>query len=507
MQLSRKTAEPADIVTIPRAALLTNYCTATEENSGSMLIQILQVISQLMIGIGGPAAAFWAVYNYRKKRRTDAARWVKQLYEQFYREAELIKGRELFEYDYEKELRYLFEIRVTDRDIELDDRLRERLRLADRVLNFFEQIVYLEDEGNFTERDRCVFFEYWFDLLGEPAKSGLHRYLARCGYEHMTKALGIHQDDYIVFYGTLMRSYGNLARIGADGMVEYVSDCMAPGVLVDLGDWPGAIRREGLFKAELWRVRDYRVFKLLDPFERYDARHPSTSYYERRTVRLPGPGSIDAWIYYLRDPKPEESKRVIETGDWEDYMQQRDGRSGTVRETRPDDATAICQLAAELKPLIQHTPYTYWVLCNYAHRRAFVAEKDGQLVGFVTSVLSDADPPVLLVWQLGVVPEARGTGLADRLLDRVAQAGRRSGATAIEATIEEDNPASRRAFERLASRLNSELTEVGKVQIPSAGKQSSIAEILYRIATAGIPGKLERSFQTAQTRLMRQTLK
>ena len=377
-------------------------------------------------------------------------------------------------------------IRVTDRDIELTDHLRENLRLADRVLNFFEQTIYLEDEGHITDDDRSVFFEYWFDVISDPKKSGLHRYLARCGYERLTKALGIHKEDYVVFYGTLMHNYGNVEGLGAADMVEFVSECKVPGQLIDLGDWPGAIQHQGIFDGELWRVLDYRVFKLLDPFERYDPRKPDESYYQRRTVRLTSPDNVDAWIYYLREnPKPELERMVIESDNWEDYVRERDARTGTVREAQPEDAAAIYELVANLKPLIQHTPYTYWVLCNYARHRCFVAERDGQVVGFVTGLVSDADHPVLLVWQLGVVGELRGTGLADRLLDRVGHAGRRAGAVAIEATIEEDNPSSRRAFERLAERLDSELQEVHKVLIPAAGNKPSVPEILYRIPTAG----------------------
>lgn len=433
-------------------------------------------------------AALWAVYNYRKRRRADAARWVKELYEQFYTEPELLKGRELFEYDYEHALRFLFEIRVTDRDITLDNALRENLRLADRVLNFFEQTIYLEDEGHISESDRRVFFEYWFDVLSDPRKSGLHRYLARCGYERLTEALGIHKDDYIAFYGTLMRGYDSLQRLGAGDMVEYVSDCQAPGQLVDLGEWPGAVQAKGDFYAELWRVRDYRVFKLLDPFERYDPHKPNTSYYERRTVRLTRPDNVDAWVYYLRDPKPQELRTKIDSGSWEKYVEERNSRTATIREGQPEDAEAVYRLVAGLKPLIQHTPYTYWLLFKYSSHRCLVAERDGQVVGFVTSFLSDSTPPVLLVWQIGVVPSLRGTGLADRLLDRIAEVGRQVGAAMIEATIEEDNPSSRRAFERLASRLNSELQEVEKISVPSTGGPPGVPEVLYRIPVNGTPG-------------------
>lgn len=452
-----------------------------------MLTELLQGLGQPVAILGAALAALWAVYSYRKTRRAAAARWVRELYEQLYTEPALLTGRELLEYDYDRRLRFLFEIRVADRYIQLSDEQREDLRIVDRVLNFFEQLIYLEEEGHITERDRRVFFEYWFDVLADSTKPALHRYLARCGYEHLTRALRIHTEDYIVFYGTLMRSYDNLARLGAQNMVEYVSPCKVPGALVDLGDWPGAIHDSGAFVGELWKVRDYDLFRILDPFERYDPQQTATSHYERITMRLIHPEAIDAWVYYLKEPPENQVHTMITNGNWEDYVEQRDALTGTIRECTPEDAQALYQVVKDLQPLTQHTPYTYWVLCQYSSSRCFVAEREGTIVGLATSFLSDSEPPTLLIWQLGVIPDLRGTGLSDRLLDGLAEAGRRIGASKLEMSIERDNHSSRRAFQRLARRLGSELQEIGIAEIPGQLATSTNPEILYRIPSTGKP--------------------
>lgn len=428
-----------------------------------MRAEAWQAFGQLLVAIGGLSAALWAVYNYRKNTRIEAARWVKNLHEEFYTEPELLRGRELFEYDYERELRYLFEIRVTDRHVLLNDRLRENLRLADRVLNFFEQIVYLQDERHISENDSKVFFDYWFGIIGNSEKSGLHRYMARCGYERCTKFFRVHNEDYLVFYGTLMSMYDSLKELGAEHMVEFIGQCTFPGKLVDLGEWPGAIRDEGGVEAELWKVIDYQVFRKLDPFERYDPMSPEKSYYERRTVRLIYPENIDAWVYYLR--RPNQDAKLIESGNWGLHKEERDAVTATVRRCREEDAAKIHSLVRHLSPLITHTPYTYWVLCNYSPSRCFVAEHNGEIVGFATGILSDSNPASFLVWQIGVQQDFRGTGLSDRLLDRIAESARAAGAISIEATIEEDNSPSRSAFARLAVRLASELQRVEDVAI------------------------------------------
>jgi L-2,4-diaminobutyric acid acetyltransferase len=450
-----------------------------------MRAEAWQALGQMFAIAGGLVAVFWAAYNYRKNTRVVAARWMKELHAEFYTEPELLRGRELLEYDYETELRYLFEIRVTDRQLVLNDRLRGNLRMADRVLNFFEQITYLEEESHIRASDRKVFFEYWYGLLSDPRKSGLRRYLARCGYERCTSALKIHRDDYIVFYGTLMRGYDSLRQLGAENMVQYVGPCRVPGQLVDLGEWPGLVAGQGSAKAELWKILDYEVFRLLDPFERYDPATPSGSHYERRTVRLVEPERVDAWVYYLREPGP--AAPAIEADGWNAYVEARNNMTAEIRVSEPGDAGALYHLAARLAPLTVHTPYTYWVLCTYGVGHCFLAIKDSEPVGFVTGFLSSAQPYVMLVWQVGVVPELRGTGLADRLLDRLAEAARAEGAVRIDATIAEKNSSAKAAFERLAKRVDSRLRPIEHVNFDAGQGTPPSVEMRFEIDITPFP--------------------
>jgi L-2,4-diaminobutyric acid acetyltransferase len=120
-----------------------------------------------------------------------------------------------------------------------------------------------------------------------------------------------------------------------------------------------------------------------------------------------------------------------------------------------------------------------------------VAEHAGELVGFVTSFLSDSDPATLFVWQLGVRPDFRGIGLSDRLLDRIAESARTAGAAGIEATIEDDNAPSRAAFVRLAARLGSELQKMEEVAIPSNVGAGETTEDRYRIPMKQFPRRHE----------------
>jgi ribosomal protein S18 acetylase RimI-like enzyme len=77
----------------------------------------------------------------------------------------------------------------------------------------------------------------------------------------------------------------------------------------------------------------------------------------------------------------------------------------------------------------------------------------GELVGYVAAEI-DASPPVfargptLAVEELYVVSGARGSGLADRLLDRVTEWGRERGCERVGLSVNADNERARSFYER-----------------------------------------------------------
>ena len=162
-------------------------------------------------------------------------------------------------------------------------------------------------------------------------------------------------------------------------------------------------------------------------------------------------------------------------------MIERDAGFPDIRQCRESDASAMHAFVQGLPPLTAHTAYTYWSLCRYSSDMCFVAETNGSLVGLVTGMVSTAKPITLFIWQLGVARDCRGSGLSDRLLDRIAQAARRVGAECLEFTIERRNPASRKAFERLAKRLGARMVEMGVAGVPEHIQSRENPDVLYRI--------------------------
>jgi gamma-glutamylcyclotransferase (GGCT)/AIG2-like uncharacterized protein YtfP len=276
-----------------------------------------------VLAFGAVTGGAWALYSHRKTRRVDAARWLQTVFTDFYTNRELIAGRELIEYDFDDRLGPLLLLRVTNREVVLSPAQREDLRRVDLVLNYFEQLLYLETERHILKRDRDVFFEYWFGIIGQPSRAGLRRYLARCGYERCTAELGLRygEAEYVALYGSLMRQFDVQDKVDVRNDLEYVGPCQLKGALYSLGGWPALVPGDGRVEAELYRVRGVRAFTKMDPVEHFKPGQPEGCKYLRRCVRLLDEPAVDAWTYFYNWPLNDEPR--IPHGSWARYVAER----------------------------------------------------------------------------------------------------------------------------------------------------------------------------------------
>lgn len=89
-----------------------------------------------------------------------------------------------------------------------------------------------------------------------------------------------------------------------------------------------------------------------------------------------------------------------------------------------------------------------------------IAKAGDSVVGFVSGYRLPARPEVLFVWQVVVAAQARGQGLAGRMLQAQLDAEACSGVCCIETTITKDNAASRSLFRRFAEKRGAAMTEL-----------------------------------------------
>src|SRR5437016_376095 len=110
--------------------------------SGAMLLgmdtQSWSALGSMLLAFGALFGGLWALYNYHRTRRYEAARWLQGVFKDFYLSGRFKEVRELLEYDYPERAGPLLERRITDRDVRITPEEREILGELDNLLNYFD---------------------------------------------------------------------------------------------------------------------------------------------------------------------------------------------------------------------------------------------------------------------------------------------------------------------------------------------------------------------------------
>jgi L-2,4-diaminobutyric acid acetyltransferase len=118
------------------------------------------------------------------------------------------------------------------------------------------------------------------------------------------------------------------------------------------------------------------------------------------------------------------------------------------------DAAGIRRIVRDSGVLDPNSAYCYLLLCRDFRDTCLVAVHDNEVVGFVTAYQPPQRPNVLFVWQIGVHPSQRQSGLARAMLRSLLSLPACRQISTLEATVTPSNHASRRLFQSLASALN-----------------------------------------------------
>ena len=115
-----------------------------------------------------------------------------------------------------------------------------------------------------------------------------------------------------------------------------------------------------------------------------------------------------------------------------------------------DDGALLWELARAAGGIDLNSPYAYMMLCRNFTDTCAVAEVYGQPAGFVTAHRLPARGHVLFVWQIAVLPEFRGLGIARRLLDALVERPACVGVRELESTVTPSNAGSAALFAAFA---------------------------------------------------------
>lgn len=131
----------------------------------------------------------------------------------------------------------------------------------------------------------------------------------------------------------------------------------------------------------------------------------------------------------------------------------------TFRKPESEDGSNIWELIKSCKPLDENSMYCNLIQCDHFADTCILAERNGVAVGWISGYLLPDAPDTLFVWQVAVSEEARGLGLAGRMLDKLLSRDDMAGVLHLKTTITRDNDASWGLFRGLAERHNARLTD------------------------------------------------
>lgn len=150
------------------------------------------------------------------------------------------------------------------------------------------------------------------------------------------------------------------------------------------------------------------------------------------------------------------------------------------RKPQLEDGAAVWALIRDTKVLDLNSSYCYLMLNSYFRETCVIAERNDEVVGFVSGFLLPERPDTLFIWQVAVDERARGLGIGTTMLERILERNSCAEVHFVETTVSPSNAASEAMFRRLARYLGTELNTVGELA-PELFPSGHESERLFRI--------------------------
>jgi L-2,4-diaminobutyric acid acetyltransferase len=134
-----------------------------------------------------------------------------------------------------------------------------------------------------------------------------------------------------------------------------------------------------------------------------------------------------------------------------------DSNGVAVRTALEDDGALLWELARDSGGIDMNSPYAYMMQCRNFTDTCVIAEVFGTPAGFVTAHRLPGRKHALFVWQVAVLPEFRGLGIAKRMLEDLVEQPSCLGVRKLETTVTPSNKASKALFSAFAKARGAEL--------------------------------------------------
>lgn len=155
--------------------------------------------------------------------------------------------------------------------------------------------------------------------------------------------------------------------------------------------------------------------------------------------------------------------------------------------SKPDkeDGADVWEMIKETEVLDLNSSYSYVMWCEiFSDTSVVVKDEEGKVVGFVSGFIHPDTPDTLFIWQIAVDESARGQGLATRMLFKLLEREQENEIRYVEATVTPSNIPSRRLFQGLAKKLDTNclITEFfSSDDFPKEEKTDHEDELKFRI--------------------------
>jgi L-2,4-diaminobutyric acid acetyltransferase len=130
-----------------------------------------------------------------------------------------------------------------------------------------------------------------------------------------------------------------------------------------------------------------------------------------------------------------------------------------LRKPTAKDGMDVFKLIESCPPLDTNSSYCNLLQCSHFADTSILAEHEGSVVGFISGYVQPQASNTLFVWQVAVSAQARGQGLAKRMLQALSNRPELSEVRFIETSITSDNQASWRLFQSFAEANSAQLKE------------------------------------------------
>ena len=129
----------------------------------------------------------------------------------------------------------------------------------------------------------------------------------------------------------------------------------------------------------------------------------------------------------------------------------------TFRQPSTEDGTDVWDLIRNSGALDENSMYCNLVQCDHFSETCVIAELDGVIVGWISAFIPPDAPDTLFVWQVAVGEQARGRGVAKKMLADLFERPVCADVKLLKTTITADNDASWALFNSFASNMDAEL--------------------------------------------------